>query len=97
MIQKLVIMRKNLIIHINGQLGGTLFRQEARQQAEKLSLMGIARIQSNGELRIEAEGEEDALDAFVKWCKTGPEGTEVQRVDVQDGQLQDYDRFMEMR
>lgn len=71
-------MKKNHIICVTGQLGGTLFRQEARQQAEKLGLIGIARIQSNGELRIEVEGEEDALDAFQKWCKNGPEGTTVQ-------------------
>lgn len=90
-------MKKNHIIYVTGQLGGTLFRQEARQQAEKLGLMGIARIQSNGELRIEIEGEEDALDVFQKWCKTGPEGTTVQGVRVQDGPLQEYDRFTEMR
>lgn len=90
-------MKKNHIIYVTGQLGGTLFRQEARQQAEKLGLMGIARIQSNGELRIEVEGEEDALDAFQKWCETGPEGTTVEGVRAQDGPLQAYDRFMEMR
>ena len=90
-------MKKNQIIYVTGQLGGTLFRQEARQQAEKLGLTGIARIQSNGELRIETEGEEEALEAFIKWCKTGPEGTTVQGVSVQDGPLQGYDRFLEMR
>ena len=90
-------MKKNHIIYVTGQLGGTLFRQEARQQAEKLGLMGIARIQSNGELRVEVEGEEEALEAFQKWCKVGPEGTDVQSVNVQDGPLQEYDRFMEMR
>lgn len=90
-------MKKNVIIYITGQLGGTLFRQEARQKAEKLGLMGIARIQANGELRIEVEGEQEALKAFEDWCRTGPEGTVVDEVRVMDGPLQEYDRFMEMR
>ena len=90
-------MKKSLIIRISGQLGGTLFRQAARQRAEKLGLTGTARNQSNGELRIEVEGEEEALQTFQEWCKTGPEGTQVDHVEVMDGPLQEFDRFMEMR
>ena len=89
-------MKKNQIIYIDGQLGGTLFRQEARQEAERLGLTGIARIQSDGELRIETEGDEEALETFIKWCKAGPDGTTVKSVRVQDGPLQGYDRFLEM-
>ncbi len=90
-------MKKNVIIHIAGQLGGTLFRQEARQKGEKLGLVGHAQMEPNGDLRVDAEGEPDALDALVEWCKTGPEGTEVENVRVTDGELQGFDRFMEMR
>lgn len=90
-------MKKNQIIRISGQLGGTLFRQEARQKGEKLGLTGHAQIEPEGELRIDAEGEPDALDEFVNWCKKGPEGTKVQGVQVADGPLQGFDRFMEMR
>ena len=90
-------MKKNLIIYVTGQLGGTLFRQEARQKAEKLDLTGMARIQTNGELRIEIEGDEKALDTFQQWCQTGPEGTTVDNVRVLDGPLQGYDKFLEMR
>ncbi len=90
-------MKKNQIIYVIGQLGGTLFRQEARQKAEKLGLTGIARIQVNGELRIETEGDEEDLNAFIEWCKTGPDGTDVQGVRVLDGPLQGYEKFLEMR
>lgn len=89
-------MKKNQIIYITGQLGGTLFRQEARQEAERLGLTGIARIQANGELRIETEGEAEDLKTFIKWCKTGPDGTTVQGVRVLDGPLQGYEKFLEM-
>lgn len=90
-------MKKNIVIHITGELGGTLFRQEARQKGEKLGLMGHAQMEPTGDLRIDAEGDPDALDAFVDWCKTGPEGTQVQAIRVSDGELQGFDRFMEMR
>ncbi|MBC3784840.1 acylphosphatase [Spirosoma utsteinense] len=90
-------MKENRIIRVNGQLGGTLFRQEARQKGEKLGLMGHAQIEPNGDLRIDAEGEPDVLDTFVDWCRTGPEGTDVQSVRVTDGEVQGFDRFMEVR
>ncbi|GAB3553075.1 acylphosphatase [Spirosoma fluminis] len=90
-------MKKNIIIHVSGQLGGTLFRQEARQKGEKLGLVGHAQIEPNGDLRIDAEGVPEALDQLVDWCKTGPDGTEVQNIQVSDGELQGFDRFMEMR
>lgn len=90
-------MKKNQIIRINGQLGGTLFRQEARQKGEKLGLMGHAQIEPTGDLRIDAEGEPDALEEFIAWCKVGPEGTDVRSVHVTDGEVQGFDRFMEMR
>ncbi|GAB3640351.1 acylphosphatase [Spirosoma arcticum] len=90
-------MKKNQIIRISGQLGGTLFRQEARQKGEKLGLMGHAKIDPDGDLHVEAEGEPGALDDFIAWCKIGPEGTEVQSVHVTDGELQGFDRFTEMR
>jgi acylphosphatase len=90
-------MKKNQIIRISGQLGGTLFRQEARQKGEKLGLTGHAQIEPNGDLRIDAEGEPDVLEDYVDWCKTGPEGTEVQQVRVSEGTVQGFDRFMEVR
>ncbi|WP_080237441.1 acylphosphatase [Spirosoma rigui] len=90
-------MKKNQIIRIRGELGGTLFRQEARQKGEKLGLVGHAQIEPDGALRIDAEGDPDRLEEFVDWCKKGPEGTEVQQVHVADGELQGFDRFMEVR
>ncbi len=90
-------MKKNQIIHITGQLGGTLFRQEARQKGEKLGLVGHVQIEPNGALRLDVEGDPEALDEFISWCHTGPEGTDVQGVTVEDGSVQGFDRFMEMR
>lgn len=90
-------MKKYQIIRISGQLAGTLFRQEARQQAERLGLTGTARLEANGDLRLEAEGDADALQDYINWCRTGPDGTHVRQVEVLDGELQGFDRFMELR
>lgn len=89
-------MKRNVVIHVSGQLGGTLLRQEARQKGEKLGLVGYAQIEPDGDLRIDAEGDPEAIDQLIHWCKTGPEGTHVQGVRVEDGELQGFDRFMEM-
>ncbi|GAA4450844.1 hypothetical protein GCM10023189_12090 [Nibrella saemangeumensis] len=90
-------MKKNLIIRIAGDLQGTLFRQEARQKAEKLGLNGTAQYEEDGNLHIEVEGEPEQLEAYLQWCEQGPEGTRVSQVDVEEGALQGYDRFLEMR
>lgn len=90
-------MKKNLIIRVSGDLQGTLFRQEARQRAEKLGLTGTANYESDGNLRIEVEGEPEPVERFRQWCEKGPAGTQVSHVEVEEGSLQGYDRFLEMR
>ena len=89
-------MKKNLIIRVSVDLQGTLFRQEARQRAEKLGLTGTAHYEPDGNLYIEAEGEPESVEAFLEWCNQGPEGTHVSHIDAEEGPLQGYDRFFEM-
>ncbi|GAA4421548.1 hypothetical protein GCM10023187_57510 [Nibrella viscosa] len=89
-------MKKNLIIRVSGDLQGTLFRQEARQKAEKLGLNGTAHYEPDGNLHIEVEGAPEQLDAYRQWCEQGPDGTHVSHIAVEEGALQGYDRFIEM-
>ncbi|WP_266365526.1 acylphosphatase [Tellurirhabdus rosea] len=89
-------MKKNLKVRITGTLLGTLFRQKARQRAEKLGLMGFAHNEATDELYIEAEGEPEQVDQFAEWCQSDPgDGLAVEKVQVEEGELQGYDRFLE--
>jgi len=74
-------------IRVHGLVQGVFFRASAREEAIRLGLAGFARNEPDGSVLIEVEGEEDALDAFVAWCRRGPPRARVERVDVSAGEI----------
>lgn len=47
----------------------------------------------DGSVYMEAEGEEDNLKRFIEWCKQGPPRAQVTRVDVQKGEVKNFEKF----
>ncbi len=80
-------MAKRLEIKIYGKVLGVGFRFCAYQKFDELALSGQAANDPEGCVRIEAQGEEPALEQFVKWCNTGPAGARVSRVEVSEKEL----------
>lgn len=70
-----------LVIH--GRVQGVLFRDSARRQAKKLGLVGWVANQSDGTVKIVAEGEEAGLNQLIKWCYNGPVLAKVNKIDIQ--------------
>lgn len=83
-------------IRVYGRVQGVYYRQGAKQQAISLGLVGYARNEPDGSVRIEVEGEAAALDRFVAWCRVGPSGARVDRVDVVEGIAHGYAGFRTM-
>jgi len=71
-----------LHLRIYGQVQGVFFRYSAKDQAEKLGLTGWVRNNSGGSVEAVAEGPKAALEEFAKWCKKGPSGAQIERVEV---------------
>ena len=69
-------------ITVRGRVQGVSYRDGARQEAGRLGVAGGARNAEDGSVEVHAEGEADALDAFVGWCGRGPEHAEVSDVQV---------------
>ena len=65
-----------------GRVQGVWYRESCRREAERLGLAGWARNLSDGTVEVVAEGETDALDELVAWCRTGPPRALVVGVDV---------------
>jgi len=47
-----------------------------------LGLTGWVRNNSGGSVEAVAEGPKAALEEFAKWCKKGPSGAQIERVEV---------------
>lgn len=69
-------------IRIFGDVQGVFFRQSAKEQADALELTGFARNDPDGSVYIEAQGEKGNVERFVAWCRKGPTGARVLRVEV---------------
>jgi acylphosphatase len=59
------------------------FRASASDEARALGLQGWVRNLSDGRVESIAEGPQEKLDAFVAWCKRGPDEARVDDVGVQ--------------
>ena len=86
-------MKKHLAVKIYGRVQGVFFRVEAKKEADVLGLAGFTNNESDGTLVIEAEGEENALEAFLSWCKKGPAGAYVTHVEMQYGKPKGFTEF----
>ncbi len=80
-------------IKITGIVQGVWFRVSTRNQAKALGLKGFVRNEPDESVYVEVEGEEQVLDAFVKWCYTGSEQSKVDKVAVQKGALKGFEEF----
>ncbi len=67
---------------IGGRVQGVGYRYSACGEACRLGLDGWVRNLGNGQVELEAEGSEDALEQLTAWCHRGPRFAEVRRVDV---------------
>jgi acylphosphatase len=69
------------------------YRFYAARAAQELNIEGFVKNEPDGTVYIEAEGMEDALEAFTIWCRRGPQWARVDRLDIQEQPLMNYKGF----
>jgi acylphosphatase len=74
-------------VRVTGRVQGVWFRDSCRAEAETLGVRGWVANEPDGTVSGHFEGAEDAVDALVEWCRTGPPRAEVRGVDVVDDTL----------
>jgi acylphosphatase len=69
-------------VWVAGRVQGVFFRGTCEQVARARGVDGWVR--NLPDLRVEAvfEGPPEAVDALVAWCRSGPPGARVDRVEV---------------
>lgn len=86
-------MPVHFAIRVSGRVQRVFYRHTSLRKAQELALTGFIRNEPDGTVYIEAEGNEDALGEFIKWCHRGPPLARVDYVEVSPGQLKNYDTF----
>lgn len=69
-------------IYVHGKVQGVFFRSSAKGRARALGVKGWVKNCLDGGVEAVFEGKKDAVDKMVNWCRKGPTGAFVNRIDV---------------
>ena len=76
----MAVVRRRVVVH--GRVQGVFFRDATRRLAERHRVAGWVRNTWDGTVEAVFEGERDAIERLVDFCREGPRGARVDWVDV---------------
>ena len=87
-------MAEHYKITVGGRVQGVFFRVSTQREASRLGLTGFVRNESDGNVYLEVEGEQDVIDKLLLWIRRGgpPQGW-VNDVDIEAGEMGNFNRF----
>ena len=71
---------------VSGLVQGVGFRYSLAGRAEARGVAGWVRNRPDGSVEAVLEGADDEVEALVEWCRLGPRGARVDRVEADDEQ-----------
>ncbi|MEZ0448280.1 acylphosphatase [Cellulomonas sp. ICMP 17802] len=74
------MIRRRLVVR--GLVQGVGYRWSLSREARRLGVHGWVRNRSDGAVEAVLEGADEAVDALVAWCRSGPGGAGVSGVEV---------------
>jgi acylphosphatase len=86
-------MKKSYRITVYGKVQNVGFRFYTSRTAMEFNISGFVMNEPDGSVYIEAEGDADAVDLFISWCRRGPQYARVDRFDIQEQPLMNYKGF----
>jgi Acylphosphatases len=72
---------------VSGRVQGVFFRSETSYEARRRNVAGWVRNTSDGRVEAVFEGEKEDVEKVIDFCRRGPPGARVTKVDVR---LEDY-------
>ena len=72
---------------------GVYFRVSAKQKALDLGVRGFVQNDSDGTVSVEVEGEPNAVEQMVSWCKKGPGLARVKAIEVTELPVRNFVSF----
>jgi len=89
-------MSDNIRMHliITGRVQGVCFRIATKKEAEKHKLFGWVKNKKDGTVEAVFEGGKQKVDFMLDWCRQGPPGADVLKLDVKaETFAEEFDRF----
>ena len=81
-------------VFVSGRVQGVFFRSETRYEANGRNVAGWVRNMSDGRVEAVFEGEKEDVEKVIDFCRRGPPGARVTKVDVQwedyTGEFRDF-------
>ncbi len=62
-------------------------------KALELSINGFVRNEADWSVYIEAEGKSNNMERFLEWCRTGPQFSKVDKVEIAESPICNYLKF----
>ena len=69
---------------VHGDVQGVGFRAACQREAQARGVSGWVRNEADGTVSAWFEGEPDAVEQMVEWCRRGPRAARVASLDVDD-------------
>ncbi len=78
-------MKARAHVYVTGRVQGVFFRAETANLAHGLGLVGWVRNTPDGRVEAIFEGEKHSVEEAVEFCRRGPPGAQVSKLDVEWG------------
>jgi acylphosphatase len=85
------VIRRRVIVH--GLVQGVFFRDTVRHRAFAADVTGWIRNTDDGAVEAVFEGAPDAVERLVAFCRKGPRGARVDRIEVVDEEPEGLEGF----
>jgi acylphosphatase len=86
------VIRRRVIVH--GRVQGVFFRDTMRRMAQSRGVAGWVSNTPAGTVEAAFEGEPEAVESMVRFCRRGPRDASVSRVEVFDEQPEGLTGFV---
>ena len=80
-------------IYVQGRVQGVWFRKYTLEKARSIGLRGFVKNESDNSVYIEAEGDAEQLNEFVKWLYRGSPLSRVTSVEYEKGAIENFQSF----
>jgi acylphosphatase len=74
------VIRRRVVVH--GLVQGVFFRDSVRRHATSAGVSGWVRNNWDGTVEAVFEGEPEAVERLAAFCRRGPRGARVDRVEI---------------